>query len=309
MRIDCVIPSYRPDEKFTACLQQLGRQTVKPERIIIMNTEESLLTVDIPEVEGIEIHHLKKSDFDHGGTRNQGLRLSDADVVLFMTQDAVPANEFLVEKMLEPFCDPQVAAVYGRQMADPKKSPVEAFTRMFNYPKESRKKTKEDLDTLGIKTFFCSNVCAAYRKSVYEEMGGFPLKTIFNEDMIFASRLIEEGHAVYYQAEAKVWHWHDYTGIEQLHRNFDLGVSQKTHGGLFLTVKSESEGIRLVKDTLKWLVKTGRYLEIPGVIWQSGCKYIGYKLGFHYDKLPKKAILMLTMNASYWIGLWESEEK
>jgi rhamnosyltransferase len=217
-----------------------------------------------------------------------------------LTQDAVPANCFLVEKMLEPFADPQVAAAYARQMADPKKSPVEAFTRRFNYPKESRKKTEDDLDTLGIKTFFCSNVCAAYRREVYDRLGGFPRKAIFNEDMIFASKIIEEHLAVYYQAEAKVWHWHDYTGLQQLHRNFDLAVSQKTHGGLFLQVKSESEGIRLVKNTLQWLLEKGDYGKIPGVICQSGCKYLGYKLGYHYEQLPKDLILWLTMNPGYW---------
>lgn len=302
MRIDCVIPTYHPDEKFVASLKQLKKQTVSLGKIVIMNTEESFFDVAIPEdMDYLEIHHIKKAEFDHGGTRNAGLMLTDADVVLFLTQDAVPANEFLVEKMLEPFADPQVAAVYGRQLADPKKSPVEAFTRKFNYPAESRKKTEEDLDTLGIKTFFCSNVCAAYRRSVYEELGGFPLKAIFNEDMIFASRLIERHYAVYYQAEAKVWHWHDYTGLQQLHRNFDLGVSQKAHGGLFLKVKSESEGIRLVLDTLKWLLKTKQFVRIPAVIWQSGCKYIGYKLGFHYEKLSKELILKLTMNKSYWM--------
>jgi rhamnosyltransferase len=301
MRVDCIIPTYKPDEKFLACLRQLQNQTVVPEKIIIMNTEESLFSVSIPEeMEGVEIHHIKKEAFDHGGTRDEALCYSDADIILFLTQDAVPANCFLVEKMLEPFADPQVAAVYARQMADPKKSPVEAFTRRFNYPKESRKKTEEDLDTLGIKTFFCSNVCAAYRREVYDKLGGFPKKAIFNEDMIFASKIIEEHLAVYYQAEAKVWHWHDYTGLQQLHRNFDLAVSQKTHGGLFLQVKSESEGIRLVKTTLQWLLEKGDYGKIPGVIWQSGCKYLGYKLGYHYEQLPKNMILWLTMNRGYW---------
>lgn len=301
MRIDCVIPTYRPDKKLTACLNQLKKQTVKPGKIILMNTEESLLNVPIPEdLEGLEIHHIKKEEFDHGATRNQGLQYSDADIVLFLTQDAVPANEFLVEKMLEPFTDEQVAAVYGRQMADPSKSPVEAFTRRFNYPAESRKKTEEDLDILGIKTFFCSNVCAAYRRETYEELGGFPTEAIFNEDMIFASQLIENHKAVYYQAEAKVWHWHDYSGIEQFHRNFDLAVSQKTYGGLFLKVKSESEGIKLVKQTLAWLCEKKDYKRIPGVIWQSGWKYLGYKLGYHYEKLPQNIIMAATMNPTYW---------
>ena len=305
MKIDCVIPTYKPDEKLLACLKQLEKQTVKPGKIILMNTEESLLTIPLPkEMDNLEIHHIKKEEFDHGATRDEGLHFSDADVVLFLTQDAVPANEFLVENMLKPFEEEEVAAVYGRQMADPKKSPVEAFTRKFNYPSKSRKKTEEDLPVLGIKTFFCSNVCAAYRKETYEELGGFPKKAIFNEDMIFASKLIEAHKAIYYQAEAKVWHWHDYTGMEQFHRNFDLAVSQKSYGGLFLKVKSESEGIRLVKETVKWLLEKKDYRRIVQVIWISGCKYLGYKLGYQYERLPKELILKLTMNPSYW----ENEE-
>lgn len=124
------------------------------------------------------------------------------------------------------------------------KNYIEYYTRIFNYPLESRVKTKEDLDTLGIKTFFCSNVCSAYRRSEYDAMGGFEHKTIFNEDMIMASKMIEDGKAVAYQADARVWHWHDYKAIQQLHRNFDLAVSQVDHGGLFLKVRSESEGVK-----------------------------------------------------------------
>ena len=161
-------------------------------------------------------------------------------------------------------------------------NPVEAYTRIFNYPKESRIKSKEDLPKLGIKTFFCSNVCAAYRKSEYNALGGFPLHTIFNEDMIFASHLIEAGKKIAYAADAKVWHWHNYTAKDQLKRNFDLAVSQVDAGGLFTQVKSESEGIRLVKMTLRHFIKKGQFYYIPKIITQNGAKYIGYRLGKNY---------------------------
>ena len=48
-----------------------------------------------------EVFHIAKKDFDHGGTRQFGAEHSDADVMVFMTQDAVPADEFLVEKLVE----------------------------------------------------------------------------------------------------------------------------------------------------------------------------------------------------------------
>ena len=41
MTVDVLIPAYRPDRRFARLLQMLERQTVKPRRIIVMNTEES----------------------------------------------------------------------------------------------------------------------------------------------------------------------------------------------------------------------------------------------------------------------------
>ena len=300
-KVDLIIPVYKPTKQFQKTLHRIEAQTRKPDRIILMNTEEQFFDDACLEgISNVEVHHIKKKDFDHGGTRNQGAALSKADIFIFMTQDAIPANQYMIEHLLAPFEDEQVSAVYGRQMADEKKSPIEAYTRTFNYPEQSRKKTKEDLKTLGIKTFFCSNVCAAYRREDYEAAGGFIKKTIFNEDMILASKLIEMGKAVYYCAEAKVWHWHDYSAMEQLHRNFDLAVSQQTYGGLFLKVKSESEGIRLVFATMKHLLHIGKWYLIPKLIWQSGFKFLGYRLGRKYEKLPKWLVMKLTMNQSYW---------
>ena len=219
---------------------------------------------------------------------------------MFMTDDAIPKDRSLIENLLKPFENPDVSAAYGRQIADPEKNYIEYYTRIFNYPKESRIKTKDDLPVLGIKTFFCSNVCSAYRKKDYDALGGFLHKTIFNEDMIMASKMIEAGKAIAYAADAVVWHWHDYTAMEQLHRNFDLAVSQTDYGGLFLEVKSESEGVKMVLSTLSHLISKGKIHLIPKYILDSGCKLIGYKLGRNYRRLPRRLVMKITMNPTYW---------
>ena len=119
---------------------------------------------------------------------------------------------------------------------------VEQYTRQFNYPEQSCVKTKADIPTLGIKTFFCSDVCAAYRRDLFEELGGFESPVIFNEDMFFAANAIEHGYGVAYAADAKVVHSHNYTMRQQFHRNFDLAVSQKQHPEIFEQVSSEAGG-------------------------------------------------------------------
>lgn len=222
------------------------------------------------------------------------------EFILFMTQDAVPAHETMIEELYAPFSDKKVCAAYARQLPRAECSIIEKYTRSFNYGPESRIKTQEDLAQLGIKTFFCSNVCAMYRRSAYEELGGFERRTIFNEDMIFAAKLIQSGKAVAYCAKARVIHSHNYSSREQFHRNFDLGVSQAEHPEIFDAVKSESEGIRMVKQTAAYLIKLKKLYLLPKLCMQSAAKYAGYKLGKNYKKLPKRFIYRCTMNRAYW---------
>ena len=299
-QVDVIIPTYHPDEKLQKLLNMLKKQTMPVHHIYIINTEESYFPETLVQgEENITVTHIKKEQFDHGGTRNQAAAMSEAPFLLFLTQDAVPYDEHLVASLYEAFSDEQVAAAYARQLAK-KEEPLEYYTRTFNYPENSRKKTKADLDTLGIKTFFCSNVCAMYRKEVYEEMGGFVLHAIFNEDMMMAAKMIEKGYAIYYAADAKVWHSHNYSAWTQLRRNFDVAVSQQMAGGLFTQVKSEKEGIKLVKNTCLYMIKIGKWYLIPKVIWQSGFKFIGYKLGQNYKKLNMKWIKKISFNPSFW---------
>ena len=131
---------------------------------------------------------------------------------------------------------------YARQLPEKSSSILEHCAREFNYPDCSLIKSENDLQSMGIKAFFASNVCAAYDRSVYEKLGGFVEHTIFNEDMIYARGLIGKGYGIAYVAEAKVYHSHNYSGIEQFRRYFDLGVSHAQYPAVFGGIKSESEG-------------------------------------------------------------------
>lgn len=301
--IDVIIPIYHADDKLERLLTMLFRQTIKPNHVFLLHTIEYEGQVqELPTIEdsNITVLPIPKADFDHGGTRKYGASLSKADILMFMTQDAVPADEHMIERLLEPFADPWVSAAYARQLPDEKAGLVERYTRHFNYPKHSRIKSHEDLQELGIKTFFCSNVCAMYRNEIYQKLGGFVERTIFNEDMIMAAAMIREDYRVAYVAEAKVVHSHQYTYRQQFTRNFDLGVSHRQYGEVFSGVKSESEGIKLVKNTMKYLCEKKKYLLIPDMIISSGFKFLGYQCGKRYDIMPKWLVKKLSMNRSYW---------
>ena len=125
-------------------------------------------------------------------------------------------------------------------------------------------------------------------------------RAIFNEDMLYAAKAVEAGYGIAYAAQAKVYHSHNYTYRQQFRRNFDLGVSQADHPEVFAAYPSESEGIRLVKRTVAHLKKKGMRGKIPGVIIQSGFKYMGYLMGKRYRRLPGRLVVAFSSNKEYW---------
>ena len=303
MEVDVLIPVYRPDGKLTELLKRLKMQNYPIHRVILMNTEEKHFPTELTGIwDRVEVYHLAKEEFDHGGTRDRGDRMSTADLVVCMTQDAMPADETLIEELVKPFDDPEVWAAYARQLPNGDCREVEKYTRSFNYPEQSMVKTKEDLDRLGIKTFFCSNVCAAWRREKYLELGGFVKHTIFNEDMILAGTMIKQGGKIAYCAKAKVIHSHNYSAFQQFHRNFDLAVSQTMYPEVFGGIRSESEGIKLVKKSLSYCIKIGKPWLMIQVVTQSAGKLLGYKMGQRYRSLPMWLILRCTMSPSFWRG-------
>ena len=300
--VDVLIPVYEPDESFYKLLKRLSEQTVRPRKIILMVTEGSreVSLEDGPYPE-IEIHKLQKSEFDHAGTRNAAASFSDAPLILFMTQDAVPEDVHFIEEMVNGISEDEKTAVsYARQLARKDARPVERLVRRFNYPEESRKKSLKDLERLGIKTYFCSDVAAVYRKALFTELGGFEAPANFNEDMVFASKAVKAGYNVYYNAEARVVHSHNLKLMEQFRRNFDVVASQADHPEVFEEISSESEGGKLVKTVSKGLFKIGRWYLLPYFILQCGAKFIGFRLGKRYRKLKPGFVKKCSSNRAYW---------
>ena len=306
MTVDAIILTYKPTEKLIRSLEMLYSQTVRLNKVYIYNTEEQYFHAFmygrgfLEKHKNIEVTHLSKKEFNHGKTRAVAMEHSEADYVLMMSDDAVPADENLIENLIKAASPDDIAMSYARQLPNEDARDVEVFSRTFNYPEESVVKRLEDAEKIGIKAFFCSDVCAMYKKSAYDAVGGFVRHTILNEDSIFAYSAQKAGYGIAYAADACVYHSHNYSNKIQFKRMFDVGVSHAEHPEIFAAVPPASEGKRMVFLNAEYFRKNGKIMKIPGLFITSAYKYLGYYNGVHYKRLSKKKILKYTLNKEYW---------
>ena len=285
------------------CIERLLRQSVMPDRILLNVLYENPVDREIPEVymdERIEVRYMPKEEYDRAGSRDMILRELDSDIVIFMVQTAIPQNRYLVEKLTEPFKEERTAVVYGRHMTDDECSPIECCVRQFNYPPKGMTKSLEDAGKLGIRTFFNSNVCAAYRRRAYLETEGFGKRMIAGEDMLAARRLLEKGWQAVYAPEAEVIYYRN----DDLHglwkRNFDIGVAHAEHPEMIENTKPGKEGVRLVRVTSALLRQNHMEEYLGEVLTRSIVRYLAYQLGRNYERLPEGVVRKCSANKEYW---------
>ena len=302
MKVDAVIPAYKPGHDLRELVEKLLDQTVRLGRIIIINTDREFFDgKEYLIAPAVEVVHITRHEFDHAGTRDMGIRMSDADYVLFMTMDAIPKDNYLVEKLLSGFSRADnIAVSYARQLPKKDCNRIEQITREFNYPAQSRVQTSDDIKELGIKAYFCSDVCAMYDTSIYRSLGGFKAPAIFNEDMVYAAGALDAGYAVSYCADALVYHSHNYTGRQYYRRNFDLGVSQADHPEIFECFNVKGTGMQLVRKSLAQICRKGTPADVIRLVYYSGMKYLGFRKGKNYHKLSLKSCLKHTSDREYW---------
>ena len=117
--------------------------------------------------------------------------------------------------------------------------------------------------------------------------------------MLFRSAC-QKGYAICYVPTAGVIHSHNYSYGQQFSRNFDLGVSQTDHPEIFGSISSESEGKKMVSQTIEHFRQIGKAYLIPGYILMCASRFLGYKLGRNYRKLPRSLVRSFSMNKEYW---------
>jgi GT2 family glycosyltransferase len=109
-----VIATYRRPAFVEECLDHLERQTVAPERIIVVDASPDTETRDVvARHPGVEYRRNERGIGSTATSRAIGVADLEEDVVAFIDDDAFAEPDWL-ERLLEPYADPEVAAVGGR---------------------------------------------------------------------------------------------------------------------------------------------------------------------------------------------------
>lgn len=282
--ITIIIPTYNASKYLPSLLKKLEAQTIKNYELIIIDSSSSDNTIDVAQAHGADIITIPQSEFDHGGTRTLAAAKAKGDILVYLTQDALPYNEYAIENIVRPFAeDEKIGAAFGRQLPYPKASVFAEHLRAFNYPDTSYTRTLDDRREQGIKTAFLSNSFAAYRKSALKQIGYFKSGLPFGEDACAGAKILLEGYKIAYVAEAVVLHSHNYTAWQDLKRYFDMGIFHRTENWLLKEFgKAEYAAVKYAKSEFAFLLEKKKFRLFPEFVLKNFMKYLGYKLGRGY---------------------------
>jgi len=299
-----IIPVLNAEPHFRDLLPALRALDPAPDRVLFIDSSSTDRTCELALNAGFEVKTIARSDFSHGGTRNWAASLCpQADILIYMTQDAIPVDSQLVAALLAPFADPLVVHTFARQLPHHDATAAAAFSRHFNYPAHDYHRSQADIAVHGLRAFFSSNSCAAYRRTVFEKVGRFPVDLPVSEDTMTAAKMLLSGYTLHYCASAQVRHSHNYSFSEEFRRYFDVGAAislSPWYETIGTSVSAEKEGARFVREETAFLLRQGKLLSVLSAFARNVVRFVGFRMGYGHKWLPNWLIRQSTGQKAYW---------
>lgn len=278
MKIDIICPLYNAEKYVLELDKSLKKQKkVTIKNIFYLMTESKDHTEEILKKHKIKYTKVKKSEFSHSLTRENAAMKSKSDILVFITQDIVIESDEWLYQLIKNIASGKVAAAFSRQIT--KYNNIEKYTREKNYPEVSRIVSKDDVERLGLNTFFFSDASSAIKTSIYKELNGYDGKKLpTNEDMYIAYKLIMNGYKISYESDSIVYHSHNFT-LKELYNRYKLTgefMKQNSYLDQFGTTRS---GGGLATYVLKRAIKEGNIKVLVRFPFDMAARYIGMKAG------------------------------
>jgi rhamnosyltransferase len=211
MVISVVVRARNVERDLRRCLPAIVDQKLPDgtrAQIVLVDSESTDSSVEVARAHGAIVVPIRVDEFTWGRALNRGIEVATGDLAVLLSADATPANDQWLSRMIGPFKDARVAAVYGRQLPRPD-APVDEVVRLRHafdqFPRDlTRDQVEADL-TSG--RWVCSNACAAIRMSVWRELP-FDEQVPASEEVPWIRQALTRGYAARYEPAAEVYHSH-----------------------------------------------------------------------------------------------------
>lgn len=278
MNCSLVIRAYNEENHIGRLLEGVRHQTLQDVEVILVDSGSTDATADIAAQYGARVVHIPPAEFTFGRSLNLGLSAAIRDLIAIASAHVYPVYPDWLERLLDPFSDPQVALTYGRQRGDVNSifSEQQIFSRW--YPPASVARQSHA---------FCNNANAALRRSVWE---AHPYDETLTglEDLAWAKEIQGAGGAISYVAEAEVVHVHSETPRSVQYRYRREGMAFKhiypeAHFSLYDFARNVFSSISF--DLLHAMHERQLWHYLPGIFWFRFNQFWGTYLGYRHPGL------------------------
>lgn len=278
MGVDIICPLYNASNYIENLHRSLLKQkNVNINQILYILTESSDNTEELLKKNKLKYKKIKKSEFSHSKVREEAAFKSKAGIICFITQDIVIESELWLYHLIKHIEDGSCAAAYSRQIS--KYNNLEKYTREKNYPRVSRIVSKEDIEELGLKTFFFSDASSAINNNIFKELKGYDGKDLpISEDMYFAYKLIMNDYKISYEAESIVYHSHKFS-LKQLYNRYKLTGEFFKENSYLDKYGTTKAGGGLAKYILKRAIQECNLKVLIRFPFDMGARWFGMKAG------------------------------
>lgn len=255
------IPTFNGEDYLEDLLSSVLSQEIPLQYdVLIIDSGSSDSTLDIiKNFPTVKLHEIPNAEFGHGKTRNLAASMSSADYMVYLSQDAVPANNHWLEAMVEPFIiNSDVVAVFGKQVPRPHSdAPTKReVSTVFNSlgPEHSiminRKSSLISQNELWPALTFFSDVNSAVRRDFL--VNKLPYRDVqYSEDQLFGVDVLDKGLMKAYSSQGIVMHSNEYALKDYFYRKFDEYLGMYDSLGVLPGGSLAAHIKRWVYDTLK----------------------------------------------------------
>lgn len=277
MRIDIICPLYNAQ----GCLKDLHRSLLMQEGAEIGSIRYALTrskdnTEKILQELGADYTLVEPQDFSHSATREMMAKKCSGDIIVFISQDVKIQRTDWLHRLTKDIAAGNCEAAYSRQLSE--KDNIEKYTREKNYGDQSFIKTKADLETMGLNTFFFSDASSAINRKCFAELNYYDGKRFAsNEDQYIAHKLIMNGYRIRYCADSIVVHSHDFNfrTLYQRYRNTGRFYKAEPYMNSYGT---NSAGASMAKYILKRIIEDKNWHAAVEYIPNMAARFLGMKL-------------------------------